>query len=195
MRATTTCLVAHDRIKYSVDARAAGRSVLVRVYADRVVVLLGEEVVADHARNFRRDQVVYDPWHYLPVLMRKPGALRNGAPFKDWDLPAPLATIRARLQHHVDGDRQFVKILSCVPQDGLDAVAQACVEALQAGVANGDVVLAILARKRQPPPAPSIATPEALRLRSEPVADCARYDDLRNPRKDAAWNATRSLTP
>ena len=75
MRATTTCLIAHDRNKYSVDAKAAGRAVLVRVYADRIVALLGEEVVADHPRSFRRDQVVYDPWHYLPVLMRKPGAL------------------------------------------------------------------------------------------------------------------------
>jgi len=64
MRATTTCLIAHDRIKYSIDSKAV-------------------EVVADHPRSFRRDQVVYDPWHYLPVLMRKPGALRNGAPFKD----------------------------------------------------------------------------------------------------------------
>ena len=90
MRATTTCLITHDRIKYSIDAKAAGRAVLVRVYADRIVVLLDDEVVADHPRSFRRDQVVYDPWHYLPVLMRKPGALRNGAPFKDWDLPAPL---------------------------------------------------------------------------------------------------------
>ena len=55
MRATTTCLIAHDRVKYSVDARAAGRAVLVRVYADRIVALFGEEVVADHPRSFRRD--------------------------------------------------------------------------------------------------------------------------------------------
>lgn len=94
MRATTTCLITHDRIKYSIDAKAAGRAVLVRVYADRTVVLLDDEVVADHPRSFRRDRVVYDPWHYLPVLMRKPGALRNGAPFKDWDLPAPLSSVR-----------------------------------------------------------------------------------------------------
>src|SRR5215210_3850772 len=76
MRATSTCLISHDRNRYSVDARAAGRSVLVRARADRIVVLLGGEVVADHPRSFRREQVVYDPWHYLPVLMRKPGALR-----------------------------------------------------------------------------------------------------------------------
>ena len=89
----------------------------------------------------------------------------------------------------------FVKILGRVPEDGVTAVASACAEALEAGIANGDVVLAILARKRQPPPAPSIATPEALRLKAEPAADCARYDNLRKGREDAGWNAIRSLTP
>jgi hypothetical protein len=185
MRATTTCLIIHDRIKYSIDAKAAGRAVLVRVYADRIVVLLDDEVVADHPRSFRRDQVVYDPWHYLPVLMRKPGALRNGAPFKDWDLPAPLSSVRAKRQRHADGDRQFVKILARVPEDGIAAVADACAEALEAGIANGDVVLAILARKQQPPVPPSITTPDALKLKTEPIADCARYDNLRKGKEAA----------
>ena len=55
--------------------------------------------------------MIYDPWHYLPVLLKKPGALRNGAPFKDWALPPALARVRAKLQHHADGDRQFVQVL------------------------------------------------------------------------------------
>jgi transposase len=80
VRATTTCLIMADHNRYSVDARAAGLMVLVRSHAERIVVLLDETVVADHARSFRRDQIIYDPWHYLPVLVRKPGALRNGAP-------------------------------------------------------------------------------------------------------------------
>jgi hypothetical protein len=185
MRATTTCLITHDRIKYSIDAKAAGRAVLVRVYADRIVVLLDDEVVADHPRSFRRDQVVYDPWHYLPVLVRKPGALRNGAPFKDWDLPASLSSMRAKLQRHTDGDRQFVKILARVPEDGIAAVTDACAEALEAGIANSDVVMAILARKRQPPVPPSITTPDALKLKTEPIADCARYDNLRKGKEAA----------
>ena len=84
VRATTTCLIMVDHNRYSVDARAAGRIVLVRSHAERIVVLLDDQVVADHVRQFRRNLVMYDPWHYLPVLARKPGALRNGAPFKDW---------------------------------------------------------------------------------------------------------------
>jgi hypothetical protein len=132
-----------------------------------------------HPRSFRREQVVYDPWHYLPVLMRKPGALRNGAPFRDWDLPAPLARVRSKLAHHHDGDRQFVKVLALVPEHGMAAVEAACAEALAAGIASGGVIVAVLARQRQPPTPPSVTTPDALRLRAEPVADCARYDALR----------------
>ena len=184
MRATTTCLITHDRNKYSIDARAAGRSVLVRVYADRIIVLLDDEMVADHPRRFGRDQVVYDPWHYLPVLTRKPGALRNGAPFKDWDLPAPV--IRAGQASAPRRWRSPVReILARVPEDGIAAVADACAEALEAGIANGDVVMAILARKRQPPIPPSITTPDALKLKAEPIADCARYDILRKGKEAA----------
>jgi transposase len=179
VRASTTCLIMADHNRYSVDARAAGRMVLVRSHAERIVVLLDDEVVADHLRQFRRNQVIYDPWHYLPVLTRKPGALRNGAPFKDWALPAALAQVRSKLKQHADGDQQFVKVLSAVLDHGLSAVESACAEALEAGIASGDVILTVLARRQQPEKPPSITTPDALRLKIEPAADCGRYDSIR----------------
>ena len=111
--------------------------------------------------------------------MRKPGALRNGAPFKDWDLPPALAQIRAMLKRHADGDRQFVKVLSAVLDHGLAAVEAAGAETLNAGIASGDVILTVLARQRQPAPPPSVTTPDALRLKIEPVANCGRYDSIR----------------
>ena len=179
VRASTTCLITADQNRYSVDARAAGRMVLVRSHAERIVVLCNGEIVAEHPRHFRREQVIYDPWHYLPVLVKKPGALRNGAPFKDWDLPPGLAGVREKLRRHPDSDRQFVKVLGAVLDHGLGAVEAACAEALTAGIASGDVILAVLARQRQPPAPPSITTPDALRLKIEPVADCGRYDSIR----------------
>jgi hypothetical protein len=106
----TTCLIMADHNRYSVDARAAGQMVLVRSHAERIVVLLGDEVVADHPRQFSRDQIVYNAWHYFPILLRKPGALRNGAPFKDWELPAGLAEVRRKLQGHADGDRRAIAL-------------------------------------------------------------------------------------
>jgi hypothetical protein len=77
------------------------------------------------------------------------------------------------------GDRQMVDILSAVLTDGLVAVEAACNEALADGVHSADVVLNILARRREPGPPLTITTPDALKLRQEPAADCARYDSLR----------------
>ena len=109
----------------------------------------------------------------------KPGALRNGAPFKDWQLPGALGRMRAWLAGRDDGDRQVVKILAAVQEDGLDAVEAACAEALDNGACSADVVLNILARQRQPAPPAVIPTPEGLQLRHPPAVDCRRYDRLR----------------
>jgi hypothetical protein len=113
------------------------------------------------------------------VRVGKPGALRNGAPFKNWLLPASLERLRRKLQGSDDGDRQMVKVLSAVLTDGLAAVEAACAEALADGVHSADVVLNILSRHRDAGPAATILTPDALRLRHLPIADCARYDSLR----------------
>jgi transposase len=82
-----TCLVRFDNNKYSVVSRAVGRPVEVQAYADRIVIRQDGATVGEHRRRFGRGETIYDPWHYVPVLTRKPGALRNGAPFKDWPLP------------------------------------------------------------------------------------------------------------
>ena len=174
-----TCLVRFDNNKYSVASRAVGRPVEIQAYADRVVLRQDGTIVGEHRRRFGRGETIYDPWHYVPVLARKPGALRNGAPFKDWLLPASLERVRRKLKGSDDGDRQMVKVLSAVLSDGLASVEAACAEALAGGVHSADVVLNILSRRRDPGPSATILTPDALRLQHLPIADCARYDSLR----------------
>ena len=174
-----TCLVRFDNNKYSVASRAVGRPVEIQAYAERVVIRQDGAIVGDHRRRFGRGETIYDPWHYVPVLARKPGALRNGAPFKDWLLPASLERVRRKLKGSDDGDRQMVKVLSAVLSDGVVAVEAASAEALASGVHSADVILNILARRRDPGPAATILTPDALQLRHAPLADCARYDSLR----------------
>ena len=174
-----TCLVRFDNNKYSVSASAVGRPVEIQAYADRIVIRQDGRIVAEHPRCYGRGETVYDPWHYVPVLARKPGALRNGAPFKDWVLPAALERVRRKLAGSDDGDRQMVSILAAVLTDGLPAVEAACAEALAEGVHSADVIINILARRRDPPPIGPIATPASLMLRQAPIADCARYDQLR----------------
>ena len=174
-----TCLVRFDNNKYSVIASAVGRPVEIRAYADRIELRQDGRIVGEHSRCYGRDQTIYDPWHYVPVLARKPGALRNGAPFKDWVLPGAIDRVRRKLAAVQDGDRQMVEILTAVLSDGLSAVEAACADALRQGVHSADVIINILARRREPAAAITIMTPDALRLRHEPAADCARYDSLR----------------
>jgi hypothetical protein len=174
-----TCLVRFDNNKYSVAASAIGRPVEVHAYADRIVIRQDGRTVAEHSRAFGRGDTIYDPWHYVPVLARKPGALRNGAPFKDWVLPAALERVRRKLASADDGNHQMVDILNAVLIDGLPVVEAACAEALSQGVHSADVILNILARRRDPAPSATILTPAALTLRHAPIANCARYDNLR----------------
>jgi transposase len=174
-----TCLVRFDNNKYSVAASAVGRPVEVYAYADRIVIRQDGRIVAEHSRSFDRGNTIYDPWHYVPVLARKPGALRNGAPFKDWVLPASMERVRRKLAGADDGNRQMVDILTAVLADGLPAVEAACAEAIAQGVHSADVILNILARQRDPGRPANILTPAALTLRHAPIADCARYDNLR----------------
>jgi transposase len=174
-----TCLVRFDNNRYSVAASAVGRPVEIRAYADKIELRQDGRLMGEHPRCFGREQTISDAWHYVPVLARKPGALRNGAPFKDWVLPSGLERIRRKLAGVQDGDRQIVDILTAVLSDGLPAVDAACLEALREGVHSSDVVLNILARRRELPAPVTIMTPEALQLRHAPVADCARYDNLR----------------
>src|SRR6266849_760102 len=108
--AVETIFVGKQRLynnKYSVAASAVGRPVEVHAYADRIVIRQDGRTVAEHSRSFGRGDTLYDPWHYVPVLARKPGALRNGAPFKDWVLPAAMERVRRKLASVDDGNRQM----------------------------------------------------------------------------------------
>jgi len=178
-RVSSTALVAFDRNSYSVEVCAVGHPVTVRAYADRLSFVQDGQAVGEHRRRFGRGQVAYDPWHYLEVLKRKPGALRNGTPFKQWALPQAVEMVREALSKHRDGDRQFVGILAAVPLYGLEAVTFACSDALAAQAVSRDVVLNLLSRTQDEPP-PAVYDPAAhLPVLTTPVvADCSRYDRL-----------------
>jgi transposase len=178
-RVSTTALVSYDRNRYSVYASAVGSPVMVRTYADRLVIVHNGDVIGEHRRQFGRDRIIYNPWHYLEVLKHKPGALRNGAPFKQWELPEPLVEIRQTLSKRSDGNRQFVGILGAVATYGLDSVAKACAEALAAGAVSRDVVLNILSRSHETPEVSECEPPPHLpELKVPPLANCSRYDEL-----------------
>lgn len=178
-RVSSTCLVVVARNRYSVPCEYAGQMVDTRLYPTRVKVVMGNEVVADHARLFDEGRTRYDWQHYIPLLERKPGALRNGAPFAD--LPTALSQLRTALLRERGGDRVMAQVLALVPRLGLDDVLVAVALALEAAPPSGRVsvehVLNVLARLKETPTPQSVTTP--LKAIIPPVADTARYDRLR----------------
>lgn len=179
MRVSSTCLVRVDRNRYSVPASAAGCAVSVRKTAEQICVVAHGEVIAAHTRLYGRDQLICDPWHYLPVLEKKPGALRNGAPFVGWDLPKPIQIVRDRILKQPKGDRAFVELLMLAGEAGLDALTVACELTLEGGVVSAPIVMNALRRLIAPHlPAALIPVPDGIALATEPLANCHRYDYL-----------------
>jgi hypothetical protein len=168
VRVSSTALVHVDRNRYSVDCRYASKTVSLRTYADRILAVADGKIVGEHVRRFERDRTFFDPWHYLAALEKKPGALRNGAPFKDWALPPSLREMKDRLCAKVVGDRQFVTILASIAEDGIEAVNVACELALEANAISDSYVLNALNRFKPEPPVEVIAAPTRLQLKEEP---------------------------
>jgi transposase len=180
-RVTPTCLIHVERNRYSVPASFANRPVSVRLYHDRVVAVAEGHVIAEHARVYSRShaggKTIFDWRHYLSAVQRKPGAMRNGAPFKT--LPEGFRKLQAILLPREGGDRQIVEILSLVLQYDEQAVLTAVELALEDGAASKPHILNVLGRLLgETPPAPMDAPP-TLKLQVEPVANAARYDRLR----------------
>ncbi|MEY3253065.1 MAG: hypothetical protein RL227_2038 [Pseudomonadota bacterium] len=177
-RVSSTCLVAVARNRYSVPCELVGQMVSTRLYPGEVVVVADDKVVARHERLSNRGETRYDWQHYIPLLQRKPGALRNGAPFAD--LPAPLQQLRRGLLRSAGGDRVMAQVLAMVPTAGLDAVLVAVELALETGPpgkVSVEHVVNVLGRLNAVP-APQTAE-TSLKVSVPPLADTARYDSLR----------------
>ena len=181
-RVSPTCLLSFERNRYSVPASFANRPVSLRVYAERLVVVAEAQVIAEHPRWFVRNhesagRTLYDWRHYLAVLQRKPGALRNGAPFAT--LPDGFRRLQAVLLKRPGGDREMVEILSLVLHHEEQAVLCAVELALEAQVPSKQHIVNVLGRLLEPPAPKPIDAPRGLRLTLEPEANVTRYDRLR----------------
>ncbi len=178
-RVSSTCLVAVARNRYSVPCELAGQLVSTRLYPGNVVVVADDAVVARHERLSDAGGTRYDWQHYIPLIQRKPGALRNGAPFAD--VPEALQQLRRGLLRQSGGDRVMAQVLAIVPAAGLDAVLVAVELALESAPPSGRVsvehVVNVLGRLNAPVAPQSAAT--ALQIATPALANTARYDSLR----------------
>ncbi|MCD8543103.1 MAG: hypothetical protein LRY69_06970 [Gammaproteobacteria bacterium] len=138
------CFVHYATNAYSVECHYVGKVVDLYIYAKKIKIIYQGRVIGEHVRSFERYKRIYDAWHYVPILERKPGALRNGAPFKSWNLPSAMQKAREKLAQYPDGDKQFVRVLLAVSVHGLSAVEHACSLALTQGGCNSTIIFRYL---------------------------------------------------
>ena len=183
-RVSSTCLVSVARNRYSVPCELVNRQVSTRLYPNRVDIADADSVVASHERLADRGHIRYDWQHYIALVQRKPGALRNGAPFTD--LPAPLQRLRQGLMRREGGDRVMAQVLAAVPTAGLEAVLVAVELVVESGALSAEHVLNVVARLNAAPTPACVET--ILQLTQAPLANTSRYDSLRGE-VDASTNA------
>jgi hypothetical protein len=178
-RVSSTCLVSVARNRYSVPCERVGQMVSTRLYPGSVAIVADDTIVARHERLSNAGETRYDWQHYIPLLQRKPGALRNGAPFAD--MPEVLQRLRRGLLRNPGGDRVMAQVLAIVLSAGLDAVLVAIELALESGPpgkVSVEHVVNVLNRLNAQPIPPTAAT--LLKVSTPPLANTARYDSLRS---------------
>jgi transposase len=152
-QANSLSLVRFDRNDYSVPTQHAHRAVMAIGGIERVRLMVQDQVVAEHLRDWDKENVHYDPVHYLALLERKPGALDFGKPFDDWDLPEGLGVLRRRLEGELgsDGRREFIKVLRLLESWNLSELAKAVDRALQIGALTVEAIRLLLQDGREAP--------------------------------------------
>ena len=176
VRVSATALIHYQRNRYSVPCEWVNSVVSLRAYPDHLLVVGPEGESVRLVRSFERDQTLYDWTHYISLVERKPGALRNGAPFKT--MPEPLQELQRQLLKHAGGDRVMAQVLSAVTLHGLEAVQVAVELALQSGRVSAEHVLNVLSRLKEQRLGVEAAQ-TGLILSEPPQANVQRYDDLR----------------
>jgi len=151
--ANSLSLVRFDRNDYSVPSDYAHHPVTAVGSVEQVRICCGTEVVASHPRSWEREQVSFDPRHYLALLERKPGAFDHARPLEGWALPQCFWLLRRRLEADLGsrGTREFIKVLRLLEGAGVGELAGAISQALSIGATGSDAVACILHHRRDRP--------------------------------------------
>jgi transposase len=154
-RVSSQALVRYKTNDYSVPVAYGHRDVWIRGYVDKVVIGCGGEVVTRHPRCYGREDMVFDPIHYLPLLEQKIGALDQAAPLAGWDLPAEFHTLRRLMEARLlkAGRREYVQALRLLETFELADLHMAVKAALRMGAVGFDAIkhLVLCQVERRPP--------------------------------------------
>jgi len=154
-RVSSLSLVRYRNNDYSVPVVYGHREVLIRGYVDEVVIGCGSEVIARHRRSYDREDLIFDPLHYLPLIEKKIGALDQAAPLAGWELPETFATLRRLMEARMGkaGKREYVQVLRLLETFRIGEVEGAVRDALRLGAIGFDAVkhLVLCRIERRPP--------------------------------------------
>ena len=141
-RVSSQALVRYKTNDYSVPVAYGHRDVWIRAYVDRVVIGCGGEVIARHPRCYGREDMVFDPIHYLPLLEKKIGAFDQAAPLVGWELPAEFQTLRRLMEARLlkAGRREYVQVLRLLETFELADLHLAVKTALRMGAVGFDAI-------------------------------------------------------
>jgi transposase len=154
-RVNSQALVRYKTNDYSVPVAYGHRDVWIRSYVGEVVIGCGGEIIARHPRCYDREDMVFDPVHYLPLIERKINALDQAAPLAEWDLPPAFATLRRLMEARMlkAGRREYVQVLRLLETFGVDDLHAAVKKALELGAIGFDAVkhLVLCHVEKRPP--------------------------------------------
>jgi hypothetical protein len=154
-RVSSLSLVRYRGSDYSVPVCWGHREVLIKGYVHEVVISCGAEVIARHARSYEREDMIFDPLHYLALLEQKTNALDQAAPLVGWELPEEFAQLRRLLEARLSkrGKREYVQVLRLLETFSMAEVTQAIEDALRMRAISFDAVKhLLLCRIEQRPP-------------------------------------------
>jgi transposase len=154
-RVNSLSLVRYRTNDYSVPVAYGHQEVWIRGYVHEVVIGCGAGIIARHPRSYDREDMVFDPIHYLPLLEHKIGALDQAAPLAGWELPDAFPTLRRLLEARMGkaGKREYVQVLRLVETFDLEVLHGAVKDALRLGAIGYDAVkhLVLCRIERRPP--------------------------------------------
>jgi len=152
-KVNTLSLVRFDRNDYSAPTEYAHREVTVVGSLEKVRIVVDTRVVAEHVRDWDKENVHYEPVHYLRLLQKKPNSLDFGRPFEKWNLPQSFSVLQRRLESECgsDGRREFIKILRLLEKHKAGELGDAIERALDIGAMTVDVVQILLQEGRESP--------------------------------------------
>jgi hypothetical protein len=95
---SSQALVRYKTNDYSVPVAYGHRNVWVRGLRRPGGDGCGGDIVARHPRGYDREDMVFDPVHYLPLIEKKINGLDQAAPLAGWELPAEFQTLRRLME-------------------------------------------------------------------------------------------------